>query len=62
MIPLVRRKKHLKIYLSKWRHLKVLLGTSVTWFALDVAFYGINLNNPIILNAIGFSSKGTPYE
>jgi len=34
----------------------------VTWFALDVAFYGINLNNSVILTAIGFSGSGTPYE
>jgi PHS family inorganic phosphate transporter-like MFS transporter len=39
-----------------------LLGTSVTWFALDVAFYGINLNNPTILKAIGFTNNGTPYD
>lgn len=34
----------------------------MTWFALDVAFYGINLNNPIILNKIGFSKSDDPYE
>ena len=27
-------------HFSKWKNLKILLGTSVTWFALDVAFYG----------------------
>ncbi|KAI7826438.1 major facilitator superfamily domain-containing protein [Kickxella alabastrina] len=40
--------------LKKWKNFKVLMGTSVTWFALDVAFYGINLNSSIILQAIGF--------
>jgi len=49
-------------FFSTWRHLKILLGTSVAWFALDVAFYGINLNNAIILRAIGFADGGTPYE
>ena len=44
-------------HFSKWRNLKVLLGTSITWFALDVAFYGINLNSGIILDAIGFSGS-----
>jgi len=34
--------------------MKILLGTSVTWFALDVAFYGINLNTPTILRALDF--------
>lgn len=47
--------KEFAIHFSKWRNLKVLLGTSITWFALDVAFYGINLNSGIILEAIGFS-------
>ena len=42
-------------HFSKWKNLKVLLGTSITWFALDVAFYGINLNSGLILEAIGFS-------
>ncbi len=43
------------IHFKKWKNLKVLLGTSLTWFALDVAFYGINLNTGLILEAIGFS-------
>lgn len=51
-------------HFSQWKNLKVLLGTSVTWFALDVAFYGINLNSGIILTAIGFNGNlaGTPAE
>ncbi|KOS17398.1 Inorganic phosphate transporter PHO84 [Escovopsis weberi] len=36
----------------------VLLGTSGSWFCLDVAFYGLSLNNGTILEAIGFSTKG----
>jgi len=48
-------------YFREWRHLKILLGTSISWFCLDVAFYGINLNNSIILTAIGFSSNGGAY-
>ena len=31
--------------------------TSGTWFLLDVAFYGINLNQGIIIEAIGFAGK-----
>ncbi|KAI9502953.1 major facilitator superfamily domain-containing protein [Coemansia spiralis] len=37
-------------------------GTSITWFALDVAFYGVNLNSSIILTAIGFAGQGSPYH
>ncbi|KAF0541744.1 phosphate transporter [Gigaspora margarita] len=48
-------------YFSKWKNAKVLIGTSVSWFVLDVAFYGIGLNNSIILEAIGFASSTDVY-
>ena len=44
-------------YFSKWRHFKLLLATSATWFALDIAFYGISLNQSNILNAIEFNKN-----
>jgi len=44
-------------YFSKWENFKVLLGCAYSWFALDIAFYGLGLNSGIILQAIGF---GTP--
>ena len=40
-------------HFKQWKNFKVLLGCSACWFALDVAFYGVNLNNGIILDAIG---------
>ncbi|KAH7928254.1 phosphate permease [Leucogyrophana mollusca] len=43
-------------YFSKWQNLKVLIGTSYSWFALDIAFYGLGLNSAIILTAIKFGS------
>ncbi|KAH7907279.1 major facilitator superfamily domain-containing protein [Hygrophoropsis aurantiaca] len=46
-------------YFSKWKNLKVLIGTSYSWFALDIAFYGLGLNSSIILTAINFGSPGT---
>jgi len=49
-------------HFSQWRNLKILLGTSIAWFALDVAFYGVNLNNAVILKAIGFAVHGDTYE
>jgi PHS family inorganic phosphate transporter-like MFS transporter len=45
-------------YFSKWENGKVLLGTSYSWFALDIAFYGLGLNSTNVLNAIGFGSAG----
>ncbi|PIL29822.1 MFS general substrate transporter [Ganoderma sinense ZZ0214-1] len=44
-------------YFSQWQNLKLLIGTSYSWFALDIAFYGLGLNSSTILTAIGF---GTP--
>ncbi|KAJ2156454.1 hypothetical protein GGF46_005175 [Coemansia sp. RSA 552] len=52
-----RRAKTFMQYFSEWKHLKVLLGTSIAWFALDVAFYGINLNSAVVIDAIGFAGN-----
>jgi PHS family inorganic phosphate transporter-like MFS transporter len=47
---------------SQWRFGKVLLGTAGSWFFLDVAYYGLGLNNSIILSAIGYSGGKNMYE
>ena len=49
-------------HFSQWRYGKVLLGTAGSWFFLDIAFYGLSLNNPIILADIGFSGGPTLYN
>lgn len=49
-------------YFSEWRHLKTLIGTASTWFLVDVAFYGLNLNQSILLNAIGYGSGSTEFK
>ncbi|KAB8225862.1 phosphate permease [Aspergillus novoparasiticus] len=46
----------------KWKNGKVLLGTAGSWFFLDVAFYGLGLNNSIILTAIGWNGGKNVYE
>ncbi|RKP39013.1 phosphate transporter [Dimargaris cristalligena] len=51
-----------RAHYRKWSNLKILVACSVCWFSLDVAFYGINLNNGVILDAIGYSSSDNPYE
>uniref|UniRef100_D8Q5L8 Major facilitator superfamily (MFS) profile domain-containing protein n=1 Tax=Schizophyllum commune (strain H4-8 / FGSC 9210) TaxID=578458 RepID=D8Q5L8_SCHCM len=43
-------------HFSQWSNLKVLIGAAWSWFALDIAFYGLGLNSSIILDAIGFGS------
>ncbi|KAH8083788.1 phosphate transporter [Cristinia sonorae] len=50
-------------YFSEWRHAKQLIGTCACWFLLDIAFYGINLNQNVVLEEIGFDGKdGTPWN
>ena len=43
-------------HFSRWENGKILLGTSWSWFALDIAFYGLGLNSSIILQSIGFGA------
>jgi len=50
------------VYFSEWRHLKTLIGTASTWFLVDIAFYGINLNQSQILMLIGFSTGKNAYH
>jgi MFS transporter, PHS family, inorganic phosphate transporter len=48
-------------HFGQWKNFKILFGTSWSWFALDIAFYGLGLNSSIILQGIGFggaTSKG----
>jgi PHS family inorganic phosphate transporter-like MFS transporter len=47
---------------GQWKYGKVLLGTAGSWFFLDVAYYGLGLNNSIILAAIGWSGGSNMYE
>ncbi|KAK9367515.1 major facilitator superfamily domain-containing protein [Lipomyces kononenkoae] len=45
----------------QWRYGKVLIGTAFSWFCLDVAFYGLGLNNSTILAAIGYAGQPDVY-
>ncbi|KGO44294.1 Major facilitator superfamily domain, general substrate transporter [Penicillium expansum] len=50
------------VYFSEWRHFKILLGTALSWFLVDIAFYGTNLNQSVILSEIGFSHGSNIYH
>ncbi|CAH0020165.1 unnamed protein product [Clonostachys rhizophaga] len=50
------------IYFSSWRHAKVLFAVCAVWFLFDIAIYGQNLNQAIILTKIGYARGSTPYE
>ncbi|KAF8968635.1 phosphate transporter [Flammula alnicola] len=62
----VKKPAHFKEFLkyfSEWRHAKLLIGTCMCWFLLDIAFYGINLNQNVVLQQIGYDGKtGTPWN
>jgi PHS family inorganic phosphate transporter-like MFS transporter len=47
---------------GQWKYGKVLLGTASSWFFLDVAFYGVGLNNSTILQSIGYGKGSDVYE
>lgn len=49
-------------HFSQWKYGKILLGTAASWFILDVAFYGLNLNTANVLKAIGISKGKTLYS
>ncbi|KAJ3100376.1 phosphate transporter [Phlyctochytrium planicorne] len=52
---IVVKKNDFCTFYSEWKNLKILLGTAYCWFALDIAFYGIQLNNSTVLNLINFN-------
>lgn len=62
--PKVKRAHHREFvqYFSEWENAKVLIGTSMTWFLLDIAFYGISLNQSYVLNSMGFVGNGTTFD
>jgi len=43
-------------HFGQWKNMKILIGTSWSWFALDIAFYGLGLNSGIVLQVIGFGA------
>jgi len=57
--PRASRRDFIK-YFSKMENFKVLFGTAYSWFALDIAFYGLGLNSSIVLNSIGFGTSPKP--
>lgn len=49
-------------YFSHPRHALSLFGCAFSWFLVDVAFYGVNLNQSVILADIGYATGKTPYD
>ncbi|KAJ6557630.1 hypothetical protein B0H19DRAFT_906931, partial [Mycena capillaripes] len=42
-----------RVYVSEWRHLKILIGTTISCHLLDLIFYCISLNQSIFITALG---------
>jgi len=55
--PTLKKRESFWSYWGQWRHGKVLLGTSLSWFFLDVAFYGLGLNQSAIVGALGYGTQ-----
>ncbi|RFU33045.1 hypothetical protein B7463_g3310, partial [Scytalidium lignicola] len=51
-----------RVYFSKWKHAKVLFAISMAWFLFDIAYFGISLNQSVILKDIGFGAGKTPWD
>lgn len=49
-------------HFSKWKYGKILLGTAGSWFMVDIAVYGLNLNSATILTTIGYASSTNVYH
>ncbi|KAJ3066968.1 hypothetical protein HDU98_009786 [Podochytrium sp. JEL0797] len=43
------------LYFGQWKNMKTLVGTAYCWFALDVAWYGLSLNQSTVLSLINFN-------
>ncbi|KAF8521595.1 phosphate transporter [Hysterangium stoloniferum] len=50
-VPQASRRDFRK-YFGRWDHAKILVGAAYSWFALDIAFYGLGLNNSQILSTV----------
>lgn len=53
--------KEFWLHFKQWKHGKILLGTAGSWFFIDIAFWGLGLNNSTILRAIGYASSKNVY-
>ncbi|KAG2173304.1 hypothetical protein INT43_004678 [Umbelopsis isabellina] len=49
-------------YFSQPKNAKHLFGTCVNWFLIDIAVYGLSLNQSTIISKIGYSGGSTMFE
>eukprot|EP00842_Homolaphlyctis_polyrhiza_P003651 jgi/Hompol1/4287/HPOL_003568-RA len=46
-----------KKYFGQWKHAKILIGVAYSWFALDIAWYGLTLNSSRVLDFISYGNN-----
>ncbi|ORX51312.1 MFS general substrate transporter [Hesseltinella vesiculosa] len=51
-----------KAYFSKPENFKLLFGTCANWFLIDIAMYGLSLNQSTIIGKIGYGTGATPFD
>ncbi len=39
-------------FFGRWKNFKILFGASICWFLLDIAFYGLTLNQSMVLDIV----------
>lgn len=49
-------------YFSQPKNAKHLFGTCMNWFLIDIAVYGLSLNQSTIISKIGYSGGSTMFE
>ncbi|OHE94726.1 H+ symporter [Colletotrichum orchidophilum] len=49
-------------YFTQWKHFRILMGTALSWFFLDLAFYGLGLNSTVVLQTIGYADGANFYR
>ena len=55
-----RRHEHVRLLRVLRHHWRALLGTAGSWFLFDIAFYGNNMCNAFVLDAMGFAGDPAP--
>ena len=46
-------------FFGKWKNFKILFSASICWFLLDIAFYGLTLNQSMVLDVVAPQKKIT---
>ncbi|KAH9003091.1 phosphate transporter [Lactarius hatsudake] len=57
-----RSRSDFMAHFGRWSNLQLLIGVAYSWFAVDVAFYGLGLNSSAILTSDVLTKAGIGYK